>query len=79
MPPPAISTATAKLDLVGTGGNRVIVLLGSGNGTFQVPMSYAAGEHPQAVAIGDFDGDGKPDLAVRNFGSSTMPATSTRA
>ena len=55
----------------------MFVLLGNGNGTFQAgptyltvndydqaisnAMHYAA---PQSVALGDFDGDGKLDMAV---------------
>jgi hypothetical protein len=37
-----------------------------GNGTFNPPVSYTAGTQPSSVAIGDFNGDGKPDLAVAN-------------
>jgi hypothetical protein len=35
-------------------------------GIFVVPPQYAAGVGPLAVAVGDFNGDGKPDLAVSN-------------
>src|SRR5439155_12280870 len=64
-----------KLDLivVNNGGassqGNVSVLLGRGDGTFQTAVNYAAGAGPSSVAIGDFDGDGKPDLAVANYGS----------
>jgi hypothetical protein len=45
----------------------VSVLLGNGDGTFQSAVSYPSGG-PDAVSvvIGDFNGDGKPDLAVAN-------------
>jgi hypothetical protein len=33
-------------------------------------MQYAAGPSPIAVAVGDFDGDGKADLAVANYARS---------
>ena len=63
-----------KLDLivVNNGGvsgqGNVSVLCGKGDGTFQMAVNYAAGAGPSSVAIGDFDGDGKPDLAVANYG-----------
>jgi len=42
----------------------VNVLLGNGNGTFQPAVCYAAGTSPSSVTVGDFNGDGKADLAV---------------
>jgi hypothetical protein len=50
----------------------VSVLLGNGDGSFQVPVSYAVGSDADAVAVGDFNGDGKLDLAVANFFSNTV-------
>ena len=59
-----------KLDLVlvnnGSGG-VVHVLLGNGNSTFGSPVRYAAGNSPSAVAIADFNTDGRRDLAVSNL------------
>jgi hypothetical protein len=40
------------------------VLLNSGSGTFNPANQYAAGDGPRSVAVGDFNGDGTPDLAV---------------
>ncbi|HLJ93732.1 MAG TPA: VCBS repeat-containing protein, partial [Gemmataceae bacterium] len=37
--------------------------------SFITAPQYAAGPHPRAVAVGDFNGDGIPDLAVANYGS----------
>ena len=59
-----------KLDLVvtnDTSGNfrsTVSVLLGNGDGTFQAAAAYKVGPAPTSVAIGDFNHDGKLDLAV---------------
>jgi hypothetical protein len=67
-----------KLDLVVTnlcqgsncshGNNGIVsVLLGNGNGTFQQTHPYASGGFgSSSVAIGDFNGDGKPDVVVAN-------------
>jgi hypothetical protein len=49
--------------------DTVSVLLGNGDGTFQVAQSYAVGIQPESVAVGDFNGDGIPDLAVANRGT----------
>jgi hypothetical protein len=48
----------------------VSVLLGKGDGTFLTAVTYAAGTYPRSVAVGDFNGDGIPDLAVANEGTS---------
>ncbi len=46
----------------------VSVRLGNGDGTFQAPNNYASGgNRPTFVAVGDLNGDGKPDLAVANL------------
>ena len=36
---------------------------------FGPPKTYAVGTNPVAVVVGDFNGDGKTDLAVANAGS----------
>src|SRR5713226_1965687 len=40
--------------------------------TFNAPIVLTAGASPHAEAIGDFNGDGKPDLAVVNFNSASV-------
>ena len=53
----------------GKSGSSVTELLGNGNGTFgPQQMSYSGGIVPNAVVVGDFNGDGLPDLAVASLG-----------
>ncbi len=58
-----------KADLAVTDSNSssLAILLGNGDGTFQSPVTYSAGSAgymTNYVAVGDFNGDGKTDLAV---------------
>jgi hypothetical protein len=53
-------------------GGTVSVLLGNGNGTFLAPKNFAAGSSPQSVAVGDFNGDSRPDFAVGNTASGSV-------
>jgi hypothetical protein len=46
--------------------SSVSILLGNGNGNFLVTQSLRAGSSPMSVAVGDFNGDRLPDLAVAN-------------
>jgi FG-GAP-like repeat len=49
------------------------VLLGNGDGTFTpLPTTTPLGAGPAAIALGDFNGDGKPDLAIPNFTDGTV-------
>jgi hypothetical protein len=74
-----------------TGLGQITVLRGNGNGTFQAPVTYLSdfnGTQPDALVVADFNGDGKPDLAVSNsiaatisvlLNTSPAPATGTDA
>ena len=53
-------------------GNTVNVLLGDGRGNFASPMIFITGTDSHTVAIGDFDVNGSPDLAVTNALENTV-------
>lgn len=55
-----------------SGQGHIAVLLGHGDGTFGTPSNTAAGPFPFYLAAGDFNSDGKTDLAV-----TSLPASST--
>ena len=51
----------------------VSVLLNAGDGSFGAATSYAVGDRPHDLSIGDFNGDGLQDLAVANRGAGPSP------
>ncbi len=63
------------VDVVATswGTNKVNVFRNNGNGTFAARQTYSVSYQPRDVAIGDFTGDGLPDLAVANEFYSPQP------
>lgn len=40
--------------------------------SFSEKVDYITGSSPYSVSIGDLDGDGKPELAIANYGSATV-------
>jgi Ca2+-binding RTX toxin-like protein len=54
------------------GTSQIDVLLGNGNGTFAAPATVSAGNEADALAIGDFNGDGKPDVAVASYSGNSV-------
>ncbi len=65
-----------KVDILMSGGN-VWVLPGNGDGTFGTPMIYGAGMLGQGEGIwsaitGDFNGDGRTDVAVSPFNGAAV-------
>jgi hypothetical protein len=59
------------LDFATIGGMGVNVFMNNGDGTFRTPVNYAVGLSSQilhdSIAVGDFRGDGKLDLAVASY------------
>lgn len=47
-------------------GAAVLVLSGDGHGSFASAVAFPAGPFPSALAVGDLDGDGDPDIAATN-------------
>ena len=43
------------------------MLLNTGDGSFQARLDYGTGSRPFSVAIGDLNGDRKPDLVDREL------------
>jgi VCBS repeat-containing protein len=48
------------------------VLVGGAGGSFSGPTNFAAGSGAPSVAVGDFNRDGKPDVAAASFNSDTV-------
>jgi len=71
-----------KLDLAVAGSNynystqtyvgEVSVLLGDGDGTFRLASSYSYPNDQLMTLAGDFNGDGRSDLAVPDYASSDI-------
>ena len=55
----------------GTGGN-LSVLYGNGNGTFRAAQYYTAGATPFSVAMGNLNGDGRPDLVTVDLNGNSV-------
>jgi hypothetical protein len=58
--------AVANYPIKGLGASNIALLLGNGDGTFQAPRLFGQGLGPLSLTVADFNGDGRPDLAVSN-------------
>jgi hypothetical protein len=66
----ANSNITTPNGLFGSG--TITVFLGNGNGSFQNGVNYTIGLNAVFVAVVDLNGDGKPDLAVADYGGNPI-------
>jgi len=48
------------------------LFLSSAIAAFGTQQTFGAGSGPQSLAVADFNGDGKPDMVVANFGSAEV-------
>ncbi|NEA51973.1 FG-GAP-like repeat-containing protein [Streptomyces sp. SID10815] len=62
----------ADLVLASATTDQVVVLEGDGAGAFGGPLAFGlgGGRNPQATAVADLDGDGRPDVVTANNNSS---------
>jgi hypothetical protein len=62
------------LAVIGTGNSNSVLHLffNDGTGHFGAPTDYATALNPQDIAAADFNGDGKPDVAVTGHNSNMV-------
>ena len=64
-----------RLDIaiIQPGSRSLHIVLATGNGMFAPKVTYMTGVEPLEIATGDVNGDGKPDVVISLYGSSTVP------
>lgn len=62
----------ADLALVETDSNKIAILLGRGDGSFEKGVSYAVGNGPVSILVNDLKGDGGTDLVTANAAANTF-------
>lgn len=75
-------TGDGKTDLLILGGTcqitscanngSVLLRAGDGSGNFNAASEFEVGNNPAAMVTGDFNNDGKPDVATANAGSNNV-------
>ena len=77
----AVANAFTVSDLGGgnsqSSAGGVSILIGNGDGTFQPPRTISLSGYPNCVVAGDFNGDGRPDLAVGQMSPGGPPMWGT--
>lgn len=62
-------TGDGNLDIVSGNTGTVSIVPGNGNGTFGAATNVTGLTHNDAIAVGDFNGDGRQDIVVTNKSS----------
>jgi hypothetical protein len=72
--------ADGDVDLVANDGvsNDLAIFLGDGHGVFQLLERMPAAGGPTGLVVGDFDRDGRPDLATSNANGNSVSIFSNR-
>ena len=71
-----LSTGATGSNGTGTPGVSVLLQNSASAGTFLAPVTYSTPWGPVDVAVGDLNGDGKPDLVVASIGPAPTGAVS---
>jgi hypothetical protein len=58
------------------GAGDLTLFPGTGTSDFGAPLDFAVGPQPSSLAVGDFNGDSRDDLAVANEGANTVSVLS---
>jgi len=60
--------------MVDVSSDRLLIYLGTGNGTFAAPVASNTGASSSALVVGDFNRDGNPDVVVADQGDFSSGA-----